>query len=375
MINQPASNRRVASSGSDLEGVQRQRELISLQRDRRQRLLETQPLITGAPWLAELHRLKHLEQDFAFLPTGWNGGKGPMFYGKKHPQTPEDWTQEALSVDQLLRWGRTPYLGVGARTGLHAGPLMAFDFDGASSVDFGCEIGIEPWAFDTWHVHRDNDPWRLKVLCQPTPEQLATLPVGVDGSIEFQGKTQTRPKEGDDKGEALEVFFSGKRQVVLIGQHPSGGNYYWPAKQGQLLGPEQLAPPPKAWFDYAIQIATDCHDRVAKAPARSTTRQGTRKLNPCPICGRHAGKGGSSLWCEETTAGLILCMPGSTFSAEQKHGPLAVGQVVNDYALVKRSPIPEGDVLSFCIDKPLENATRHQRARCNLARAISGVSI
>ena len=345
MINPLASNRRAVSSGSDLEGVQRQRELISLQRDHRQRLLETQPLITGAPWLAELHRLKRLEQDFAFLPTGWNGGKGPMFYGKDHPQTPEDWTKEALSIDQLLRWGRTPYLGVGARTGLHAGPLMAFDFDGASSVDFACEIGLEPWAFDTWHVHRDNDPWRLKVLCQPTPEQLATLPVGVDGSIEFQGKTQTRPKEGDDKGEALEVFFSGKRQVVLIGQHPSGGNYHWPVG----LGPEQLAPPPKAWFDYAIHIAKQHHAPVRNGGGRSSSSQknGTRRLNPCPICGRHAGKGGSSLWCDETTKGLIFCMEGSTFSAEQTHGRLTSNQVVQTTKGAYKYLYSKGDAFVF----------------------------
>ena len=65
-------------------------------------------------------------------------------------------------------------------------------------------------------------------------------------------------------------------------------------------------------------------------------------MNPCPICGRDAG-----LWCSQTAAGLILCMPGVTFNAEERHGPLSIGQVVDGWALVKRTPIPEGDVLSF----------------------------
>jgi hypothetical protein len=45
-------------------------------------------------------------------------------------------------------------------------------------------------------------------------------------------------------------------------------------------------------------------------------------------------------------------MPGSTFSAEQRHGPLMLGQVVDGWALVKRTPIGEGDVLTFKVHRP-----------------------
>jgi hypothetical protein len=45
-------------------------------------------------------------------------------------------------------------------------------------------------------------------------------------------------------------------------------------------------------------------------------------------------------------------MPGTTFNAEQRHGPLTIGQVVDGWALVKRSPIAEGDVLTFKVHRP-----------------------
>jgi hypothetical protein len=46
-------------------------------------------------------------------------------------------------------------------------------------------------------------------------------------------------------------------------------------------------------------------------------------------------------------------MPGVTFNAEQRHGPLSIGQVIdNCWALVKRSPIAEGDVLTFKVHRP-----------------------
>lgn len=313
-------------------------------------------------WLSDLDRLQHLESDLALLPVGWGADqKGPMLTGwQKH----SGFTITDLQQVQGIR-------SAGARTGILTGPLVAFDFDGETSLG----LGLFPWNVSTWQIHRDNDPFRLKVLCRPTPSQLAQLPMQKDGSLEFQGKTPTKAKEGDSKGEALEVFFAGGRQVVVLGQHPSsGGNYIWP----NGLGPEALSAPPQDWWDHAITIALDCRDRLHAAPKTSSTRNGTKKLDPCPICGRHSGKGGSALWCEETSAGLILCMPGSTFSAEQTHGPLRIGQVVNGYALKKRSQIQEGEVLVFGVDKPFEKPDtrpRHRKAIQNLDRARAGVNI
>jgi hypothetical protein len=274
-----------------------------------------------APWLMEVHRLQHLEGDLALLPVGWGSDKkGPML---------DDWQHHAgFTVEQLQR--RYGIRSVGARTGILTGPLLAFDFDGATSLT----LGLDPTEVSTWQVHRNTDPARLKVLFRPTLEQLSQLP----GGAEFQGKTIT------SDGEALEVFFHGGRQVILLGDHPkSGGRYYWP----EGAGPEALAPPPAAWWAHALEVAAACQQRITTGSKPSSRRHGTTRLDPCPICGRHG-----SLWCEQTREGLILCMPGVSFNAEQRHGPLTIGQVVDGWALVKRSPIAEGDVLTFKAHRP-----------------------
>jgi hypothetical protein len=86
---------------------------------------------------------------------------------------------------------------VGTRTGLLTGPLLAFDFDGATSL----ELGLDPGWVSSWQVHRSTDANRLKVLFRPTLEQLSQLP----GGAEFQGKTITAPKTDTSKGEAFEI--------------------------------------------------------------------------------------------------------------------------------------------------------------------------
>jgi hypothetical protein len=264
----------------------------------------------------------------ALLPVGWGDEcKGPMLQGWQH--------HSGFSVAQLLQV--QGMRSVGARTGLLTGPLLAFDFDGQTALD----LGLDPGAAGSWQVHRTTDPWRFKVLFRPTLEQIAELP----GVAEFQGKTITAPKTGSGKGEALEVFFDGGRQVIVAGAHPSsGGHYYWP----DGMGPEALTAPPAAWWEHALEVAQRHHHNQKP----STTRNGTRRLNPCPICGRHNGPNGSALWCEQTKQGLILCMPGTSFSAEGRHGPLVVGQVVDGWAFVKRSPIGAGDVLTFKAHQP-----------------------
>lgn len=299
-----------------------------------------------APWAGEAHRLEGLENDLALLPVGWGADqKGPMLTGwQRH---------NGFTVAQLTRI--RGIRSIGARTGVNTGPLLCFDFDGSSSLDLGCQLGFAPWDALTWQVHRDNDPFRLKVLFRPTLEQITQLPLGPAGGVEFQGKTITAAKADTSKGEALEVFFDGGRQVIVAGEHPSsGGNYFWP----EALGPEALSPPPAAWWAHALLIAQNCHARGGAGQRSSGKRCRARRLDPCPICGRHSGPDGSGLWCEQTSEGLILCMPGSTFSAEQRHGPLRVGRVVDGWALVKRTPIPEGDVLVFKPHRPASGSYR-----------------
>ena len=280
-----------------------------------------------AQWRQDLHRLQPFEADLALLPIGWGSEqKGPMLEGWQHHG---GYTVAQLQQHRQMR-------SVGARTGMLTGPLLAFDFDGATSLT----LGLDPTAVGSWQVHRNTDPARLKVLFRPTLEQLTELP----GGAEFQGKTITAPKTDTAKGEALEVFFDGGRQVIVLGEHPSSaGTYYWPPG----MGPEALTAPPERWWAHALQIAADCRQRLSSGSKPSSRRHGTKRLDPCPICGRHG-----SLWCELTQQGLILCMPGSTFSAEAAHGPLRIGQVVDGWALVKRTPIAEGDVLSFKAHRP-----------------------
>ena len=280
-----------------------------------------------APWRQQLHRLQHLEQDLALLPIGWGTDrKGPMLEGWQHHP---GFTVAQLQAHRSMR-------SVGARTGLLTGPLLCFDFDGATSL----ELGLDPGWVSSWQVHRITDANRLKLLFRPTLEQLSQLP----GGAEFQGKTITAPKTDTSKGEALEVFFDGGRQVIVLGEHPSsGGHYYWP----KGLGPEALAAPPAHWWEHALKLAANCQQRLSTGSKPCSRRHGTTRLDPCPICGRHG-----SLWCEQTREGLILCMPGVSFNAEQRHGPLTIGQVVDGWALVKRSPIAEGDVLTFKVHRP-----------------------
>ena len=280
-----------------------------------------------AQWRQDLYRLQPFEADLALLPIGWGTeNKGPMLEGWQH--------HGGFTVAQLQQHRKMR--SVGARTGLLTGPLLAFDFDGQTSF----ELGLDPSTVGSWQVHRTTDPWRLKVLFRPSLEQLTELP----GGAEFQGKTITAAKTITAKGEALEVFFDGGRQVIVLGEHPSSnGTYYWPSH----LGPEALTAPPERWWAHALQVAADCRQRLSSGSKPSSRRHGTQRLDPCPICGRHG-----SLWCEQTQQGLILCMPGSTFSAEAAHGPLRIGQVVDGWALVKRTPIAEGDVLSFKAHRP-----------------------
>ena len=280
-----------------------------------------------AQWRQDLYRLQPFEADLALLPIGWGTeNKGPMLEGWQH--------HGGFTVAQLQQHRKMR--SVGARTGLLTGPLLAFDFDGQTSF----ELGLDPSTVGSWQVHRTTDPWRLKVLFRPSLEQLTELP----GGAEFQGKTITAAKTITAKGEALEVFFDGGRQVIVLGEHPSSnGTYYWPSH----LGPEALTAPPERWWAHALQVAADCRQRLSSGSKPSSRRHGTKRLDPCPICGRHG-----SLWCEQTQQGLILCMPGSTFSAEAAHGPLRIGQVVDGWALVKRTPIAEGDVLTFKAHRP-----------------------
>ena len=306
-------------------------------------------------WAADLSHLIPLERQLSLLPVGWGvDGKAPMFLGRrKGPE--EDWTRKALTVDEILSFKRQPVRSVGARTGIDSGPLLCFDIDGESAFKQALGFGMDPISANTWQVHRTTDPYRLKVLYRPTPEQIAQLPAG-----EFQGKSITAEKTETKKGEALEVFFDRGRQVIILGEHPSSGGYYvWPVEHR----PEMLSAPPDVWWNYALTVAQESQRRVRHGGNSSLKRNGTRILDPCPICGRHSSAS-SGLWCAQTSDGLIFCMPGTTFNADPT-GTMKLGTVINGYALVKRSPISEGDCLIFAPHKPLRRMGRRRFSSVN----------
>jgi hypothetical protein len=194
--------------------------------------------------------------------------------------------------------------------GLITHPLLCFDFDGETSLDFARNAGIE--ECESWVVARSTDPHRFKVLFAPTATQLGQLPDG--GNLIA-------------KAEALEVFCHPGRQVIVLGDHvESGGQYYWPEGRG----PEQLAPPPQAWWDYVLELVAD-YPRSSK---RGSAGRGGAwvRLDDCPICGRGPDDNPA---CQITGDGQMLrCFVGSTF-----HPPtgIARGQYVSgtDWAFVR----------------------------------------
>ena len=109
------------------------------------------------------------------------------------------------------------------------------------------------------------------------------------------------------KGDAVERFaLHSGRQVVVIGDHYSGGHYCWPPGGG----PEALSALPSQWFDYIVEQERDYPKPAAGAHRTvSTGRDDWRTLQRCPICGRD-----SNVVCQIHTDGdTIRCFKGSTF--------------------------------------------------------------
>jgi len=222
---------------------------------------------------------------------------------------------------------------VGLRTGPEDGRIISIDIDGESAVERVCDFGLNPFA-GTFIVGRRGDTHRLKLQFQLTPEQAAEI-------SSFQLKIHTKPAADGAKGEAVEVFYTRRRQVIAAGRHPSGENYIW--LDG--CGPDALAAPDARWWEFI----KECHSRAQQPPPHRETpdrrlRVATRRANPCPVCGRHDGPGGSNLWCEYSKTVLLFCMPGTTFSTP---AGLRIGNVHNGWALKKITQTADGPVHVF----------------------------
>ena len=261
-----------------------------------------------------------LEKGSCLIPCG--GNKNPLI--KAWPSS------ESLSLQQIADYPGVK--AVGLRTGPEDGRILSVDLDGETAVKRVTEHNLNPFT-GTFIVARHGDAFRLKLQFQLTPEQASEI-------TPFRGKIHTKDAINGAKGEAVEVFYIRKRQVIVAGRHPSGEDYIWL----DHCGPEALSAPDPKWWAFIKQ----CHHKATETPFASTQksslRNGTRRADPCPICGRHSGKGGSALWCSYTDRGLLFCMPGSTFSAPDG---LRVGDVHNGWALKKITQTADGPVHVF----------------------------
>ena len=275
----------------------------------------------------------HLKESFwDFLPCK---GKVPIGLNGYYLK---DWNDKKFPIKTILALPEAT--GVGVKTSLD---LLCQDIDGKTALTYAADLGLN--FEDSFQVHRDDDPWRFKVLYEPTKAQIAKLPHG-----EFKGKVVTKEAVKDangdviKKGEALEVFLSSGCQVLITGKHPDGGNYFWP----RGFGPEDIKPPSDEVWNFVLKLANQQDEPKETKYCRSSSP--VKRLNPCPICGRNR-----DLWCGETPEGLILCMNGNTFSAERKHGPLKITDVVDgQWALVKKDDLCH----TFKVHRPL---TRRKR--------------
>ena len=141
---------------------------------------------------------------------------------------------------------------VGLRTVPEDGRIVSVDLDGETAVDKVCEYGLNPFQ-GTFIVGRRGDTYRLKLQFQLTPEQAAEIGP-------FQGKTHTKPAGNGTKGEAVEVFATARRQVIVGGRHPSCENYIW----FDSCGPEALAAPDARWWEFI----KECYSRAQQPPDR-----------------------------------------------------------------------------------------------------------
>jgi predicted P-loop ATPase len=281
--------------------------------------------VSSRNWRDDLPRLEPLI--LPLLPCGAGAElKGPIDpmtgYGLK------GWTAKRFTVPEILAMNGK-VICAGTRTG--AG-LLAFDVDGGSAVELLLEHGCDPQKAETWQIHRNTDHLRLKLLWQLSEEQQAAL-----GAEVIAAAPTAKPADGK-KGEALELFHSPKKQVVVLGEHRvSGGHYFWPEGHG----PEALSLIPEAWWSLALKIAreeTEDGTKTPAAPKRSSPKGEWIAINPCPICGRN-----TTGWCTRRPAnGAINCRHGNSFSPVLAHGVLKRGQVVMG---------TDGVAYAFCQEK------------------------
>ena len=102
--------------------------------------------INASRFLAEIERLKPLENLVRFIPTGCGKeGKAPLIDAwNKHPGFIVQELQEPF-----------PYA---KSVGVITKPLLCFDMDGESAVNYAVMHGRDPDYVNTWRINRTTDP-------------------------------------------------------------------------------------------------------------------------------------------------------------------------------------------------------------------------
>lgn len=234
----------------------------------------------------------------------------PIYKGTKRPPKKCKYAGEPHStLEQAL--GFAP-----AALAIRSSNLLTLDYDKASAFEYAAERGID-FTFPTWHIRRTDQLWRYKQVFLVPDSWLFELPNG------FIRRTVNYEKAG------LDIFLNNAGYIIFSGQHAEQNGYYY-SPEG--LGIEDIKAPPKEVWDLVLEISKKEESKTRTKKYSPNCR--SRRLNPCPICGRD-----ERLWCSESDSGLIWCFNGSTFNAELKHGSLNIGDVVNGYALVGQSDI------------------------------------
>jgi hypothetical protein len=252
--------------------------------------------------------------------------------------------------------------GVGTRTGADANGLIAFDLDGITAQDFARQHGCDPDAADTWAVRRSDTADRLKKLFMASPEQAAQL-----GQCRLKRSTND-PVTDDDgnvivKGEGVEIYH-GVGQVLLLGNHPDGGQYIW--RDGE--GPDNCQPLPDNWFQLALLLKEANTTRAttsSKAPRIGVNGWGKIR-GTCPICGRDA----HPICGTNQTGDRISCFDGVSFSWSKAHPGIKVGKTVRGldgqtWALtaITWNDVIGADFATFKIHEPLPPDQRRSKSR------------
>jgi hypothetical protein len=122
-------------------------------------------------WKSQLPRLKGLP----LLAVGAGPDrKAPANLRNGQPLT--GW-QNTIHTPGQIESGCKRICGAGTRTGKAAGGLLVLDVDGSTALSWLLERGCDPLKAQTWQIHRNTDPERLKVAWRPPPTAPPTITV------------------------------------------------------------------------------------------------------------------------------------------------------------------------------------------------------